>query len=445
MNIDSFLDMLFTKARSRGFDAFEAVLVSSEMFEAGVFDGQLIDYSSAKSSELGFKALTGGKLGYASTQAFDESAADMLVESAANNAELIESGDEHFIFPGSPEYSRVDCFNPAAEDVPISEKIEWAMELERLVKSKSSEINQVDGCASFSSSQMKRIVNSRGLDLSHRSNMLGGYVSPVARRSDKTSSRYDFFLTNDPSKIDLDGVASRAVRESMDGLDAESIPSGTYPAIFRSDAASSLLATFCSIFSADAAQKGLSLLGDKLGKSVASPVLTIVDDPLIPNCSGSTPFDGEGVACRRKEVISSGNLNTLLHNLKTARKAGVETTGNASQSHPVGVAPTNLFIKPGDNSLSDMSKIMGKGLVITQLTGLHAGANPISGDFSLSAQGYTVDGGRVCNQVDQITVAGNFYELMKSISMVGSDLRFGLSGSCGSPSVMVEGISVSGK
>ncbi|MBQ9720118.1 MAG: TldD/PmbA family protein, partial [Oscillospiraceae bacterium] len=164
----------------------------------------------------------------------------------------------------------------------------------------------------------------------------------------------------------------------------------------------------------------------------------------------STPFDGEGVATRPKAVIEGGRLNTLLHNLKTAHKQGVETTANASRpgyAAPVGVAPTNFYFKPTADSLEDMLKKLGDGLLITDLQGMHAGANPITGDFSLAAKGFRVRGGERAEAVAQITIAGNFYELLKAVEAVGGDLDFLAPGaSCfGSPSLLISQLSVAGE
>jgi len=145
-------------------------------------------------------------------------------------------------------------------------------------------------------------------------------------------------------------------------------------------------------------------------------------------------------------VIENGILKTLLHSRKTARKAGTESTGNArrSVSSPVRVAPTNFFFRPGEKSLETLLLEMGEGLLITELSGLHAGANPVSGDFSLLAKGFRITGGRQAEPVEQITVAGNFYQLLKDVLAVGNDLEFRGS-SIGSPSVDAGCIHVAGK
>ena len=161
----------------------------------------------------------------------------------------------------------------------------------------------------------------------------------------------------------------------------------------------------------------------------------------------SAPFDDEGVATFKKEIVSKGILNTLLHNLKTANKANLKTTGNgfkSSYSSPVSVEPTNFYIEKGMKTLEELMNELDEGVIITDFAGLHSGANSITGDFSLASKGFYIKDGRKIYPIDQITVAGNFFELLKNIKDIGNDLNFPIS-SIGSPSVVVEGLSIAGK
>ena len=225
------------------------------------------------------------------------------------------------------------------------------------------------------------------------------------------------------------------------------MPAGTYRIILRHDAAQSLLRTFCGIFSAENAQQGLSLLKGREGEKIAADCVTLMDDPLLEGGFDSAPFDGEGVASKTKAVVENGVLKTLLHNRKTAKKQGVASTGNALRpglSAPITVAPTNFFFKPGDKTLAELEADMSDGLVITDLSGLHAGANMTSGDFSLLSKGYLLKGGKRVQPVEQITIAGNFYDVLKNIRAIGSDLIVPASG-VGSSSVDVGTLTAAGK
>jgi PmbA protein len=206
-----------------------------------------------------------------------------------------------------------------------------------------------------------------------------------------------------------------------------------------------LLGTFVKAFSAEEAQKGFSLLKGRIGDKIAAGVVSIRDDPLLDGLPGSAAFDGEGVAARNKAVVENGVFRTFLHNRKTAKKDGLESTGNGfkpSYKTAVGIAPSNFYIAAGTGSREELIAVLGDGLVITSLEGLHSGANAVSGDFSLSAEGFLVEGGRIARPVEQITVAGNFFSLLKDIDALAGDLEF--KGSVSSPSVLVRELFVAG-
>lgn len=457
MDRKEFIARLFDRAsemESAGGDVCragsETCFESGSSFEVEVKDGEIIGYSVSDSIGLGFRTLTRqGRMGYASTQILDEAAVDQLLDGALENAALVESRDEQFIFPGSPEYPDLKLYNPALEAITAAQKIEMAKELEKLTLEQDERIVQVEDCAIFSSSDARALFNGAGLDVSMQVNLLGGYVIAVARDGEKVNTGFKMFFTQNPDEIDLEKVARTAAQEALAGLDAAPVPSGTYRVLLRRDAAATLLATFAGVFSADNAQRGLSRLKGREGEMIAAPCVTVMDDPHRAGSASSAPFDGEGVATVVKAVIEDGRLNTLLHNLKTAKKQGVETTANASRpgyAAPVGVAPSNFYFKPTDDDFEAMLAKLGDGLLITELQGMHAGANPITGDFSLAAKGFRVRGGRIAEAVAQVTIASNFYELLQAVEAVGGDLEFQAPGaSCfGSPSVLVKELSVAG-
>ena len=180
--------------------------------------------------------------------------------------------------------------------------------------------------------------------------------------------------------------------------------------LFRPYAFCDLISAFSPMFSADEAQNGRSLMANKEGEAVADPLVTITDDPFDP--AAPRAFDGEGTPCKTKAIVENGVLRTLLHNLKTAAKAGVESTGNAarpSAASTVSVAPTVLRLEPGANTEEALLLALGDGLIVSEVEGIHAGVDPISGDFSLKAAGFLAEGGRVVRPVSNITVAGQFH------------------------------------
>ena len=453
MDRRAFIDRLFERAREKAGDApdfaCEACFGSTESFEVQIKEGEIYQYNVSEGGGLGFRALVNGRMGYASTQILEEDAVDMLVDGALENAALVESADKQFLFAGSDSYPELKLYAPALDEIDAARKIAMAKRLERLTLEQDERVTQVEDCALFSEKAETAIVNTLGLDVSTKGNLLGGYVSAVAREGEKVNTGFKLFFTMDPAEIDLEKVAKAAAKEALSGLEARQAPSGSYRALLRNDVAGSLLATFSGVFSADNAQRGLSRLKGREGENVAAPCVTLTDDPHRPGSAASAPFDGEGVATVPKAVIEGGRLTTLLHNLKTAHKQGVTTTANASRpgyASPVGVAPTNFYFEPSDAGFDAMLRKLGDGLLITDLQGMHAGANPITGDFSLAAKGFTVKDGRIADPVNQFTVAGNFYELLMGVEAVGGDLEFHAPGaSCfGSPSLLVGKLSVAG-
>ncbi len=446
MRQDDFLNLLFQKAREAGLSEYEAYLASGDSFEASVHAGELIAYNVSSTMGLGFRALVGGRMGYASTQALDEDAADMLVKGVIASATLTETEDAQFLYAGG-ETQTLDLYNPELDGISDAEKVKMALALEQKALAADPRIS-TDGCAVVYGAGGRRIVNSKGLDVSFRDNALGAYVSAVAREGERAGSAYRFRMERGGAP-GLDRIAQQASLEAIDFLNASPVASGRYPVVFRAGAAVDLLAAFSEAFSADEAQRGLSKLKGREGDTVAAVCVTLLDDPLNPAGFAAAPFDGEGVPARAKAVIDQGRLTTLLHNLKTAAKQGVASTGNAARGYasPIAVAPSNFFFKPSDEPLEALLKMAEGGLLITEMQGLHSGGNVVSGDFSYGAKGYRIEGGKPVKPVDQITVAGNFYDLLLQMRAVGSDLEFGQPGrSCfGSPSLFVGELTVAGK
>ena len=390
MDRNEFVRRLFERSAERG-GASEICWEASSSFEAEVKNGELIQYNVSDGAGLGFRVLKDGHTGTASTQILDEEAVDQLVDGAYENAALVESEDEQFMYPGDDSYPELDLCSPEIEAVTAAEKIEMAKELERLTLRQDPRIQQVEDCAVFSSSDERQLSNTLGLNVTTRSALLGGYVVAVARDGEKVNTGMKLFFTMDPKSVDLEAVAKAAAKEALDGLDGAPVPSGKYRVLLRNNVAGTLLSTFSGIFSADNAQKGLSRLKGREGEAVAAECVTLVDDPHRAGSASSAPFDGEGVATRAKAVIQNGVLTTLLHNLKTAHKQGVKTTANASRGSyaaAVGIAPTNFYFEPSADGFDAMLERTGDGLLITELQGMHAGANPTTGDFSLAAKGF---------------------------------------------------------
>ena len=454
MNLDLFIEKVLNEAQKEGIQAAEIYLSSQDSFRVMCVQGQIANYTVNDTRGLSLRGLYNGKMGYAATEAFDEEAVGQLVNAVRESAELTEDEDIQEIYQGDAEYPQVNNYRSDLDAVPEQRKLQLIQDVEKQALAMDERIVALNYNMVSTTSQETRIVNrivnnneAKGLDLRYRDNMAVCFVSATAKEGDRVSTGTGFKVTRDFSEMDAEAIAREAVDEALFMLKAGPVPSGNYRAIIHARCMPDLLGVFAGVFSAESAQKGLSLMAGKEGEMVASEAVSLMDDPLLPGGLASQPFDAEGVASKTKAVIEKGKLTTLLHNLKTARKAGVKTTGNAAKQGYAGavtVSPTNFYIAPGEKSLEQLMQDMGDGLVITEVSGLHAGANFISGDFSLIAQGYTVKDGKKDAPVEQITVAGNFFQLLKNIRAVGNDLTFPGS-AIGSPSVDVGEIAVAGK
>lgn len=444
MDMDQFINQLFTAAKEAGFIVSEAYLMENESFHAVATNGEITQYSSHATRGLGFRGMIGGHMGYSSTEAFDHEAVDWLVQGALDSATLCEDPSKPFIYDGKEPVAKLDL---TGTDAPASEKLAFALEMEKQAKAYDSRVAQVGYDTVITGKSRVRIVNTYGMDKQYEQSVCGAYLQPIARDGDSTSTGMELRFSRNFSDLDAAALAKAAAKIAVDGLHASPVSSGSYRVVIENLAMTDLLETFSSIFSAESAQKELSLLKGKLGQTIAADCVTIVDDPLRTDGFASRPFDAEGVPSRRNVVVDKGVFKTFLHNLKTAHKDGVNSTGNASKmgyATSVFVSPTNFYIEAGTQSFGELLAAMGDGLVITEVEGLHAGADAVSGDFSLLSKGYTVKNGKRERPVEQITVAGNFFELMKNIRAVASDLRFP-SGGVGSPSVDAGTLSVAGK
>ena len=447
MNMDLFMDKLLQAAKAQGIETAEVFYQAGSSFSADAMEGEIKAYEVSSSCGLSLRGTVGGKMGYASTQAFDDAAIQQLIDGVKESAELTEAEEQDEIFRGEETYPEMKEVVSDMDTVPAEDKLALALAAEKAAKEADPRVWKVEGTTVATTASAVRMKNSYGLDLQWKDCLCYAYTAPIAKEGDHTAVGMEIMCSKNFADLDAQKIGENATREAVSQLGGAPVEAGSYRVIIRNDAMSSLLRTFSSIFSAEAAQQNMSLLAGKEGQTIASPVVTLMDDPLLENGLSSSPFDAEGSASRTKAVIDGGVLTTLLHSRKTARKQGVSTTGNASRgsyASPVRVAPTNFFFKPGEKDLSQLMADMGEGLVITDLSGLHSGANPTSGDFSLLAKGYTVEGGVRGRAVEQITIAGNFYKLLEHIRAIGSDLIFPAS-STGSPSVDVGEVQVSGK
>ncbi|CAH2713783.1 Metalloprotease PmbA [Neobacillus rhizosphaerae] len=442
--IQEFQAKLFNEAQSSGFTDVEMYYEKKEVFGCQVYKGEIDQYEIAEDGGVSFRGIINGKMGYAYSEKIDDASIPFLLDNAKENTQIMHDEDIEEIFAGSNHYKQGNFFSPSINEIPIPEKIQFIKDVERELLALDPRIVGTEYCGIRTESVSRNLSNNKGLSLTDQMNYLYVIVETIVREGAETKTSFEFQVTKDFHRLNAMEIAKKAADEALSQLRSRNIPSKEYPILLRNDAAASLLATFSSNFSAENTQAGISSLKDKLGMQIASQKITIVDDPFLEEGLASRTFDSEGVATKNLTLVESGVLQSLLHNQKTAKKEQTETTGHAhkdSYKNAVKVGPSNFYIEPSTTPFEALLASVDEGVLITNLSGLHSGANTVSGDFSLAANGFYLKDGKVQYPVNLMTIAGNFYQLLLNVEEISSDLTFPLS-PIGSPSILVKSLSV---
>ncbi len=258
----------------------------------------------------------------------------------------------------------------------------------------------------------------------------------------QTASENKLFKPDD--RPDLVGT-----QKALSQLTAAPVKTGEYPIILENRPAAELILAFLPGFYADRVQKKMSVLADRLGEKIAASSFNLIEDPALAAGIVTRNFDDEGTLTKRKDIVSEGVLQTFFHNSETAKLAKTKSTGNGFKRQyreKPQVLPTNILIPGSKRQFNDLLSTMAEGLVVTDCDGIFAGANPVSGDFSLIAKGYSVKGGVLKDAVNQITIGGNFYEMLEQITELGNDYAWAGSpaGFVQAPSLLLKRLFVSG-
>ena len=438
-------DKFFELAKEAGIEEAELSVSSSYSLSFSLFHGEIDNYSSSNSSTYLARGIYKGKMGAVLSDVYNLEVAKYFVEQIKSHASVIENDDPVFIFKGSEKYRKMNTFNRQLGNISVETKINIAKEIEKGVRQGDSRIVEVQTVAYDESSTSSVIMNSHGLKLKQNNNYFLYYAGAVAKEKDQTKTGGDIYFGNDFSKFVPSDLVNSVIKETVDQLGGYQCESSTYKAVLSNDVVASLLSAYVSSAIAEDVQKNSSLFVGKLGQKVASKKVTVEDLPLAKTVFARS-FDDEGVATYNKPIIKNGVLMTYLYNLTTAAKDNVQSTGNGvvGAGSKVYTSPAFINMKPGKKSLEELFKEVGDGVYITEVSGLHAGLNPRSGNFSLQSTGYLIKDGKREHPLDIITVSGNLVDLFNSIETIGSDSKTFLSAiSC--PSVIIKKIAVSGK
>lgn len=448
MDYQAFKSAVIAKCEEMGLAEYELYYQSGSSTSIDTFRHEINEFSASEEGGVCFRCIVNGKMGYASTEELSPEQAASIVEKAVDNASVLESEEPVFLCEGGQEYEPLEL---KTYPMPSTDELVSAV-LDMEKKLYAADEAVIDGTQAnvMLGKSAVAIYNSKGLDLFYENGYTGMVAVAVVSNGKEMSDDFQIKL-GELSKIDTDAMAEKAVSTAKQKLGGEVPPTAVCPVVFDPAAMCSLMGVYASIFSSEAAQKGLSKLAGKEGEMVASPLVTLVDDPFHKDNPEPINFDAEGCPTHKKNLIENGVFQTLLYNMKTAAVAGKKTTGNASKAGydaPVGIRPFTMYLAGGDMSEEELLKKAEGGVYINSLGGLHAGANAISGDFSLQSSGFLIRDGKKADFVKSFTVAGNFYDLLKNITALADNVTlpraFGMT-AFGAPSVLVENLSIAGK
>ncbi len=438
-------DIYFEEAKKIGLEALELYCEKNTSLSFSLFHGELENYTVSDTFSLIARGIYKGKFGYATSEKNDKCTPKYIVDQIKNNALVNEAKEQAEIFKGSEKYINRNVYNSEYLRIPVEHKIALAKEMEKALKKKDKRIYEVEISYSEDSSEVN-LVNSYGLNLKNKSNILYYYVSAVAKdENGETKTGYKIAFSNDFNDFDPNKIVEEVVEKTLSQLGGRPCESKKYKTILDKKVASQLLNFFLQSASSEAINKKSSLLIGKLNEQVASKKLTIEERPLTKNIF-FRGFDDEGVATSNKKIIDKGILKTYFYDLKNARINHVEPTGNGYKrgNGKVGVSFVNPYVKPGKYDLNELFTIVKDGIYITSVEGLHAGMNAQSGNFSLQASGYLIENGKKSQPVTLITVAGNLFDMLKDIKEVGADSEL-LSSGFTCSSLYIKSLAISGE
>ncbi len=376
----------------------------------------------------------GQQKGHASSSDLSPKALKDSVEAACNIAKYTAKdafcglADADLMATEIPDLDLYHPWNVSVDEaVEIAKACEAAalgVDRKRITNSEGAGVSNSEGVFAY--------ANSHGFVGSYASTRHSMSCSVIAGEGDQMQR--DYWYTNARDQVDMDSaefVGKIAGERSIRRLGARAIQTGQYPILFEAPLASGLISSLVGAISGSSLYRKSSFLLDSLGKQIASPLLNIAENPHLCKGVASSPFDSEGVATKSRQLVQNGVLQGYMLSSYSARKLGMQTTGNAGGSH-------NLIVQSTGQSLAELLQLMGTGLLVTEVLG--HGLNMVTGDYSRGAAGFWVENGVIAYPVEEITIAGNMKDMLNQITAIGTDSMKNASKSTGS--ILIEQMTV---
>ena len=422
-------DKVVGMAKSRGATVAECVVRFGAELSARVRLGEPELVEEAGHRSLGLKVMKGQRVASTSTSDLSPAGIERAVADAIELADL--SQEDPFAGPADPKLlcdpaaaPDLDLYDPAGGQLDAARAIAIAKEAEDAARAYDPRITNSDGGSFGRTAGGMALVLSSGFRAAFRGSYQSLSVVPVADDADGKKRRgYHWTAKRHLAELEsAESVGKEAARRTLRKLGARSVATGEFPVVFDPDAARSILGLMAGCAMGSSIWRKSSYLVDREGTRVASDLVTIVDDPLLPRAPGSRPFDGEGLASRRNVVVEAGILRTYLCDSYSARKLSRESTASASRGGGAGVgaSTSNYILQPGKDSPESILSGTKRGLYVTDMMGF--GFNAVTGDFSRGASGFWIENGELTFPVSEVTISLNVDELWQRVDAVGSDL-----------------------
>lgn len=435
-------------AKEKGIEQAEVFLIDSQELSIEVVAQEVENLHIAKDRGMGLRLICGNRMGYAYSSDFSEPALAGTVERAFQNARLTVEDSAWALatteIDGLKRNVDLNIFDEEITTRSLQEKMELAKKLELAVLHSDRRIRQAEKAIYQDSTYRVGIFNSFGLASKYRGSYCGLYGVAIGQEGEDAETGWAMHYSLHYRELNPQKVGEKAGKRAVRMLGAQSMPSGKMSVVFEPYTMTGLLGVLKTAFSGEAVLKGKSFFAGREGQLIANSLVNIFDHGALQNHIGSAPFDYEGVPTGETVLVKEGYLHGYLHNLYTAQKHGVSSTGNAVRSSYKStpeVGTTNFYIDKGNMTPEQLCKVIEQGLYVTDIMGLHT-VNPITGDFSLGASGLLIERGELTKPVKGLAIAGNLRDLLQNVIAIADDLTFFIGK--GAPTVGVEGIRISG-
>lgn len=436
------------RAMKAGASAADAIVREGTEFSTVVRLGQVETLKESGSRGLGLRVFLGRRTASTYSSDFTPEGIERLVKGAVELARVTSEDP----FAGLPEPAQfgslagdLQLYYDDVYSLPPAERIDYARRAERAALESDPRLRNSDGGTFDASTGHKVLANSLRFVGESRRSYCSVVAIPIAQAEDGAMQRdYWFSVARTLAKLESpEAVGREAARRTLRRLGARKVASTKVPVVLDPLVAGSILNHVSDAANGDAIYRQSSFLAGKLGEKIAGDNVTVIDDGTMPGGFGTSPFDGEGVPTRRTPVIEKGVLKSYLLNTYTARKLGLQTTGNAARGlagNP-GIGSGNFFLQAGTRTPQQIVGDVRQGFYITEFLGF--GVNLVTGDFSQGASGLWIENGELAFPVEEVTVAGNLKDMLKNISEIGSDLEF--RGATASPTLRIDGMTIAGE